>query len=121
VHGNVNFAAEDLELSNGCRALAIARNEEGSSAVLGEMARKLGRQRRLARALKPDEHDDGGRRAIQPQLRRFTAQKRHELIVHDLDELLAGADAPQDILPHRSLADAGNEITGDAEVDIRLK
>jgi hypothetical protein len=44
-----------------------------------------------------------------------------QLIVHDLDDLLARLDAVQHVGPQRALAHASHELLDNLEVDIRLE
>ncbi len=49
------------------------------------------------------------------------AHQLGELLVDDLDDHLAGLEALQHALADRLLADAGDELLGDLEVDVRLE
>ena len=49
------------------------------------------------------------------------AEERNELIVDDLHDLLTGGQAPEDLSTDRSLADAGDEVLDDLEVDVGLE
>ena len=44
-----------------------------------------------------------------------------ELVVDDLHDLLAGVQALEDLRPDRLLADAGDEVLDDLEVDVGLE
>ena len=46
------------------------------------------------------------------------AEEIDELVVDDFDDLLAGADALEDLLAQAFFFDAGDEFAGDFEVDI---
>jgi hypothetical protein len=49
------------------------------------------------------------------------AEEGHELVVDDLHDLLAGRQALEDLGPDVLLADAGDEVLDDLEVDVRLE
>src|SRR5690606_22652472 len=98
--------------------------------LLREPARELGGGRRLPRALQTDHHD-AGRSLARPRDR--LALVRHEgdeLVVANLDELLARAhsvrgaavaNARLDRLPERLALDAGEKPLDDPELDIGLQ
>ena len=84
------------------------------------MAGELRGRRGLARALQADERDDG-RIAGEAERPVARAEERDELLVDDLDDLLAGGEALQDLRADRPLADAGDEVLDDLEVDVGLE
>ena len=49
------------------------------------------------------------------------AEHRGQLLVHDLDDLLAGIEAVEHIAAHRALAHARHEVLDHAEVDVGLE
>ena len=49
------------------------------------------------------------------------AEERDELVVDDLDDLLAGGQRLQDVLADGLLADARDEVLDDLEVDVGLE
>jgi hypothetical protein len=120
VDRDVELLAEGLELIGGRRAIRVRGDEERPAPLLDDVAGELGRARRLARALQAD-HGDDGRAAAQVEDAVALAQELHELVVDDLDDLLAGGQRLQDVLPDGLLADAGHEVLDDLEVDVRLE
>ena len=76
--------------------------------------------RRLARALEADEQDD---RRVALEVERPVAgrQERGELVVDDLDDLLAGGQALEDVGADRPLPDPRDEVLDDLEVDVSLE
>ena len=68
-----------------------------------------------------DNHDNVGRRSGQIQLLMLVSQEVDQLIVHDLDDLLAGCYAPQDLPSNRPLPDSGDKRPRDLIVDVRLQ
>ena len=51
----------------------------------------------------------------------LAAQHLDQLVVDDLDDLLAGLDAIEHVGSERALAHAGDEVLDDLEVDVRLE
>ena len=84
--------------------------------MLGE----LGRGRRLARSLEADEGDHG-RVAHEAEGPVARGQERGELLVDDLDDLLAGGEALEDLGAQRPLAHPRDEVLDHLEVDVRLE
>ena len=70
---------------------------------------------------RPDERHDrrASRRAGTSGRRR--RQDRGQLLVDDLDDLLAGVEALEDLGADRALAHAGHEVLDHLEVDVRLE
>jgi len=108
-------------LLDGGGALEVGSDQEWIAALLLEPAGQLGRGGRLARALQAGQQDDRRRTAGVGDLERLAAQDRHQLLVDDLDDLLARAqrlgelesDAPG---PHRV-----GEGTDDTDLDVSLQ
>ena len=70
--------------------------------------------------MQTDHHHAGGIAAeIQAGVGR--AEQFHQFVVDDLDDLLAGLDALDDLLADGLGLDALDEIAGDLEIDIRLE
>ena len=77
-------------------------------------------RRGLARALQADHRDDG-RVARQVEDAVAGTEQLDELVVDDLDDLLAGGQAREDILADGLLANARDEVLDDLEVDVGLE
>ena len=73
---------------------------------LGELAGEGG----LAGALEAGEHDDGGPGLCQPDAAGLAAEDLNELLVDDLDDLLAGVQCPGDLGAERALTDLAGEL-----------
>jgi len=84
------------------------------------VAGELGGRRRLARALEADHrHDRGVARQVEgPVARR---EELDQLVVDDLDDLLACRKALEDVVADGTLADPRDEVLDDLEVDVRLE
>ena len=120
VDRDVEALAERLELVGGGRAVRVGGDEEGPAAELDDVAGELGGRGRLAGALQADHRDDG-RVARQVEGPVAGRQQRDQLVVDDLDDLLAGRQALEDLVADRPLADARDEVLDDLEVDVRLE
>ena len=118
---DVELLAQRLELVCRGGTVRIRRNEHRPAALLGDVARELGRARRLARALQADEHDHDRRRPGEAEGAVAGAEDRGQLLVDDLDDLLAGVEALQHVSANRPLADARHEVLDDLVVDVGLE
>ena len=119
--GHVDLPAERLELLDGGRALQVAGHERGLQALLDEQVRELAGGRRLARSLQAAEQDHGRRLGGERELRARRSEQLGQLLVDDLDDLLAGRQARQHLLADGALAHGGDERLDDAEVDVGLE
>ena len=88
VDRDVELLAERLELVGGGGSVRVGGDEERSAALLDDVARELGRGRRLAGALQADHRHDG-RVAAQVEDAVAGAQQVDELVVDDLHDLPA--------------------------------
>src|SRR5262249_25335183 len=86
-----------------------------------EQLRELGGGRRLARALQAGHQDHGGRTRRERDPRRLAAHQRGQLLVDDLDDLLARGELLEDLDPERPLLDRRRELLDDLEVDVGLE
>ena len=89
-----DLGAEDLQLLHRRGAVHVERGHEDALALpLFQPFGELGGRRRLARALKPD-HQDRGRRIVDLERAGLTlaGQHMHQLVMHDLDDLLTRRD-----------------------------
>ena len=120
VDGDLDLAAELLELVDRRGTLQVGGDERGLLARLPEQQRELRGRRRLARALEAG-HQDHGRRLPEGEARVAGAHQRGQLLVHDLHDLLAGVEALQDVLAARTLLDLRDEVLDDLEVDVGLE
>ena len=121
VDRHLELAAELLELVDRRRPLEVCGHEpRGLLLVLAKPERELGRRGRLSRALEPAE-DDHRRRSTEDELRVRRAHQLRQLLVDDLHHLLAGLEPLEDVLAEGPLADGGDELLHDLEVDVGLE
>ena len=107
------------ELIDGSRPLQVAGDQHGAAAFLFEQAGELGGRGGFAGAVQAHHQDAGGR--IEIERRGVAAEQSGQLIVENLNDLLAGRDAAQDILAERLGLDASDEVLGDLEMHVRLE
>ena len=110
---------KNLQLVDGGGAVNVAAHDEGPVAALFEQLAELGRRGRLAGAVETDHQNF--QRARGGQGVRALAEELHQLVVDDLDDLLAGGDALQDFLADALGLDALDELTRDLEMHVRRK
>ena len=108
------------ELIGGGRTIRVGGDEQRPAAELDDVAGELGARGRLARTLQADHRHD---RRVARQVEGPVAgrQQRDELVVDDLDDLLAGRQAVEHLVADGPLADARDEVLDDLEVDVRLE
>ena len=120
---DADLEAEDGELFHRGRALRVERGHQHALAVaVLEAFGELGGRRRLARAL--EAHDeDRGRRVVDAQSGRalVAGEDADQLVMDDLDDLLAGGDRFGDGLAFGLLGDGLDEVAGDGEGDVGLQ
>jgi hypothetical protein len=120
VHRDIDRPAERLELVCGGGPIRVCGDEERPATDADDVPRELGGRRGLARPLEADENDDrGAAREMEDPVAR--AEERGELLVDDRDDLLTGGEALEDLGAEGALADAGDEVLDDLEVDVRLE
>ena len=121
VDRDVERLAERLELVRGGRAVRVGGDEERPAALLDDVAGELGRGRRLARALQADHRDDGrvarsgGRRGRPCRAARRARRGRSSRPPG------RRSGSARTSWPMALLADPGDEVLDDLEVDVRLE
>ena len=119
VHPDLDLLAQRHQLIDGRRAVHVGRHQERRLLLQLEPPGQLARGGRLARALQPDQQDDRRRHRGEGDRRLLFAEQRHQLVVDDLDELLAR--------PHRLERPAGpdrlllhplEKLAGQVEADV---
>src|SRR5262245_14280806 len=85
------------------------------------MAGELRGGRGLASAVEADQHDDDRRPSPEVERGGLLAEQALQLAMHELDEVLLGAQAPQHLLAERVLLDRLDEVADDADVDVGLE
>ena len=92
VDGRAGLPADGLELLDGGGALQVAGGERDRLPVLGEELGELRAGGRLAGALEAGHQDHGRPRGGEGEVARGAAHQARELLVDDLDDLLAGVE-----------------------------
>ena len=121
IDGNVDLLSELLELVDRGGTLQVGGDEAGAATLLPQEQGELRGGRRLARALEAREQDHGRGPARERKLRAARAHQGRQLVVDDLHDLLAGLQALQDLLAEGALANLGDELLDDLEVDVGLE
>ena len=90
---DAGLEAQHLQLLLRGGAAHVERGHQGLFLVLFQEAQgDLGAGGRLTGALQADQHDADRRRGLEADLRRLGAQHLHQVVVDNLDDLLAGRD-----------------------------
>ena len=111
---HVDALAEHAELLDRGRALEVGADEQRLQALRLEQPRELARGGRLPGALEAGEHHDRRRLRAHRELAGRAAERLDQLLVHDLDDLLAGLEALRDLGADRALLDPVDERLHDA-------
>ena len=122
-HVDLGLYAEGCELFHGRRPAGIERGHQHALLVgHAQEAPELRGRRGLAGALQA-HHEDGGRRARggDADLGGLAAQHLDQVIVHDLDHLVAGRHALQHVGADGLLAHARDEVLDHRERHVRLE
>jgi len=120
VHGQRRLFADRLQLLHRRRAIHIRRHQQRGAPLLVQQSAQLAAGGRLARAVQADhQHATGVAAQLQARIRR--AEQLHQFVVDDLDDLLPGLNALDDLLPERLGPDALDEVARDLEVDVGLQ
>src|SRR5262249_9404885 len=119
---NLDRLPEHLELVDRRRPSEIERREQHALPASLPVPRQLRRGRGLARSLKAreEDHPRAVRRELRPRLLR-ASEEAHELVVDDLDDLLPGRDALEEVRAHRAFFDRAQELAHDGQVDVCLE
>src|SRR6478736_7805771 len=99
-------------------SLQVGRDEQHLETLTLQLARELAGSGRLSGALQPGEHHDGRRLRAHLELPGDSTERRHELFVHDLDDLLARAQALLHVRAVRPLLDPGDELLHELDVHV---
>src|SRR3954469_15084864 len=117
-----DLRADLHELVDRGGAVDVARRQRHRRVVLGlEEAGELGGRGRLAGALQAGHEDDRRRPRRERDAHRRAAHERRELLVDDLDDLLAGVELADDLGPQAALLDGRRELLDDLEVHVGLE
>ncbi len=113
--------ADGDELVDGRGPVDVAGRECDALAGLAEVAGELGAGGRLARSLQPGHQDHGRAARGEGEIATRAAHQRGQLLVDDLDHLLAGIEAAEHVGAEAALLDRGRELLDDLEVDVGLE
>ena len=108
--GHVDLAAEGAQLLDGGRALEVGADEQRVAALALEPAGELGGVGRLARALEAGHEHDRRRPGGVGDLEALAAEEGGQLLVDDLDDLLARAQRLRQLQTDGLLLDAGDDL-----------
>ena len=105
-HVHPGALGDDAQLSDGVGALEVGGHQQDALALVAQPAAELSGQGGLTGALEAGEHDDCGAAVGPVYLPGLTAQDLDELLVDDLDDLLArveglGTGGIDRLLAHR--------------------
>ena len=118
VNRHADLLAQRLELIDRGRPLDVQRSQHGRAALAHHPLGQLGRRGRLARSLQPRQQDHGRRDRRDLHRLRLAAQQLHQLVVHNLDDLLPWCHRLEDLLPRRLFLDAAQKVLGYLEIDV---
>ena len=120
-HVDPRLPADNLELVDRVGALEVGGDEQNLPVALGpQPPAELAGEGRLACALESGEHDDG-RPAGKVELAGFAAEDFNELVVDDLDHLLAGVEGLRGDGPRRLFANCRGEGADDGQGDVGVE
>ena len=120
VDGDLDLAAELLELVDRGRALQVGRDERRLLPSLRSLSASFADVVVLPEPWRPASRITVGGL---PNASRESPEpiSVRQLLVDDLHDLLAGVEALQDVLAGRALPHLGDEVLDDLEVDVRLE
>ncbi len=119
--GHADLVSEHAQLLDSRRALQVGADKERVAALLLPPPGELRRVGRLARSLEArHEHDRRWSRRV-GELEGLAPEDGDQLLVHRLDDLLAGRQALRQRLGADPQSDAVAETPGHAELDIGLE
>ena len=116
-----DLVAELHELVDGGGSVDVGGDQQRLAALLAQPDRQLGGGGGLARALQADQHDHRAAWRVELELVALAAEHLDQLVVDDLDDLLAGLNPVEHFGAERLLTHIGHEVLDDLEVDVRLE
>ena len=116
-----DLVAERLQLLHRGGPLKVGRHQERVTTLALEPSGQLGRVGRLTRALQTSHQHDGRWLRRVGDADRLAAERRGQLVVDDLDDLLRGVERPAQLLADAALAHLRHEAFDDLEVDVGLE
>src|SRR5690606_491880 len=121
VDGHTDLLAERLELIDRGRAVDVQRRQKRALPFPRKAPRQLRSRRRLPRTLETDQQDHRRRDRGRGQTLALLAEKRDQLVVYDLDDLLTGRNGLEDLLAQSTRLDLRQEIACKLVVYVRLE
>jgi hypothetical protein len=120
-HLHADLVPQGAQLVDGSRPVDIGGHQQGATPLLLEVQAQLGGGGGFTGALETcHQHHRGGLRGL-GQGGVAAAHDLHQLLMHQLDELLIRTDAPHHLGAHGPAAHLLDEILHHAEADIRLQ
>ena len=117
IHRQFQLLSQRLKLIHRRRPIHIRRHQQRRAPLLMQQPPQLPARGGLAGAVQAD-HQHAARVAAQLQARVGRAQQLHQLVVDDLDDLLARLNALDDLLAEGLGLDALDEIARDLEIHV---
>ena len=121
IDASARLPAHRDELIDRGGALGVAGRQGDALALAHEQLGELRAGRRLARALEAGHQDHRRARAREREVAARAAHQLGELLVDDLDHLLARVEAVEDARAQAALSDLRGELLDDLEVDVGLE
>ena len=116
-HRQIQLLAQGFELIHCRRAIHVGRYQQRGASLLMEQPPQLAARSRLTGAVEP-HHQHAGGIAAQLQAGVLGAEQVHQLVVDDLDDLLARLNALDDLLAEGLGLDALNEVPRHLEIHV---
>ena len=112
---------DHLKLFDGGGTVNVAGDQQRPFPLRFEVFGELCAMGGFSGALQPAHHQDGGQpvREAHPDI--FTSHQGGHLVLDDLDDLLGGGQALENLGADRALGDGGDKILGDLIVDVGLE
>ena len=120
-HLHPDLAAQGGQLVDGRGAINVGGDHQGPAALLLEVEAKFGGGRGFAGSLQARHQHHRGAFAFPFGLGEggvFAAHGLHQLLVHQLDEFLVGADAPHHFCPHGLAAHLFDKLLHHRQADV---
>ena len=121
VDRHVDLLAEHLQLLDGRGTLKVGGDQERLALPAHQGEGELAGRGRLALALQAAEHDDGRPVLGEADIGVGRPHQGDQLVVNDLDDLLAGVEGAEDSRSERFFRDLGDEVVGDGVVDVGVE
>ena len=114
---DIGFTADDLQLVDSGGTVDVTGDQQDFLSVTAQFQSQFTGGGGFTAAVETDQHNDSGF-AAGCQLCGTAAEQFHELIVDDLDDLLTGGHAFDDLLTDALTADGLNKFADDLQIDV---